>query len=65
MKKCYAIDCQKQVEDHLIYCSFECAGYDGAYSIQDGWLLPVDELERRKNDVPRTVATDTPSGIKE
>ena len=31
-------------DDHQgrVYCSFECAIYDGAYSLKDGWIAKPD-----------------------
>jgi hypothetical protein len=35
--KCRTKDCKNKVDDDYIYCSFECAIYDGVFSIKDGW----------------------------
>lgn len=34
--KCCCEDCQKIVESSYLYCSIECACYDGTYSVTKG-----------------------------
>lgn len=48
MKKCFTTDCNRQVEDQYLYCSIECACYDGAYSVKTGWLLSKEEMEEKR-----------------
>ena len=35
--KCKAKDCNREVEDY-VYCSIECACYDGKFSVTKGWI---------------------------
>ena len=35
MHKCKTKDCTTQIEDFYIYCSIECACYDGACSVRN------------------------------
>ena len=36
--KCKTKDCKKMIEEPYIYCSIECACYDGKYSVTKGHL---------------------------
>ena len=33
MRKCATKGCNRQIEDKFLYCSIECAIYDGAFSV--------------------------------
>lgn len=35
--KCRAKDCKNIVRNEEVYCSYECACYDGAFNVRDGW----------------------------
>ena len=50
-RKCRTKDCNatweiKSEEDHAIYCSIECACYDGAFSVKKGWLKGHESLRQ-------------------
>ena len=36
--KCLEKDCKNKVEKPYLYCSIECACYDGCYSVTKGWI---------------------------
>ena len=38
MKKCQAIDCNKDISNKTMFCSYECACYAGYYSVTCGWI---------------------------
>ena len=48
--KCANPECQITWEDEdnrtFVYCSIECAVYDGVFSVRTGWKK--EELEKRK-----------------
>lgn len=36
-RKCKTKDCKRKVEYPYLYCSYECACYDGAFNVRKGW----------------------------
>lgn len=48
MHKCKEKDCNRQIDDDLIYCSFECACYDGTFSVTKGWLVDPKSLKEKE-----------------
>jgi hypothetical protein len=44
-RKCNAKDCKRKVEYPYLYCSFECAIYDGKFNVNTGWK--DDKLKNR------------------
>jgi hypothetical protein len=50
MRICKAKDCNRKIDDEYIYCSYECACYDGSFSVTKGWLKTEEELEKMKNE---------------
>lgn len=43
--KCKAKDCDRDAGEYL-YCSITCACYDGAFSVNKGWLKSKEELDK-------------------
>ena len=48
--KCRA--CNKKIEYPYLYCSVECACYDGAYSVKTGWKKPIEFLYMAEKENP-------------
>lgn len=45
-RKCKTEGCTRLVEPPYLYCSIECACYDGAYSVKTGWLRDPSKDEK-------------------
>ena len=44
--KCKAKDCNREVGEKELYCSIECACYDGSLSVTKGWIRSKEELDK-------------------
>jgi len=54
-RKCRYVNCNrtweiKSDDDPYIYCSIECACYDGAFSVTKGWLIEPNTIKGIIND---------------